>query len=426
MENVKNVNFESQVSLKREIIGGLSTFFTMAYILVVNPAILSVAGVPKDGALFATAIASAIATFLVGIWAKLPFALAPGMGLNAYFAFVVCKGLGISWQTALAAVFLEGIIFLSLSLLGFRQKIFQAIPKSLAIGISAGIGLFISLIGLKEAGIIISDKNTLVSLGDISNIKAVIAVASFIFIAVLSYLKVTGAVLIGIIFATFLAWILGDFHMPTTFFSFPTPTAAFKIDWTSLLSLSILPIIVTFLLVDMFDTVGTLAGLSSLLGIKKDDKRLAKVLTVDAAGTTVGALLGTSTVTTYIESSAGIVSGARTGIASIVVAVLFLVSLFFYPILSSIPLYVTSGALIFVGFLMFQTVKNIDFSKIEEGLPAFVTLMGIPLTFSIANGIGFGFITYTILKLVLGKFRDLNPLIIIISIIFLLHFLKII
>ena len=426
MESLKKVNLESQVDLKREIIGGLSTFFTMAYILVVNPAILSVAGVPKDGALFATAVASAIATFLVGIWAKLPFALAPGMGLNAYFAFVVCKGLGISWQTALAAVFLEGIIFLILSLLGFRQKIFQAIPKSLAIGISAGIGLFISLIGLKEAGIIISDKNTLVTLGDISNIKAVIAIASFIFIAVLSYLKVTGAVLIGIIFATILAGILGDFQMPTTLFSFPAPTAAFKIDWASLFSLSILPIIVTFLLVDMFDTVGTLAGLSSLLGIKKDDKRLSRVLTVDAAGTTVGALLGTSTVTTYIESAAGIVSGARTGIASIVVAILFLTSLFLYPILSSIPLYVTSGALIFVGFLMFQTVKNIDFSKIEEGLPAFVTLMGIPLTFSIANGIGFGFITYTILKLTLGKFKDLNPLIIIISIVFLLHFLKII
>jgi len=196
MEGLRNTNLESRVSLKREIIGGLSTFFTMAYILVVNPAILSVAGVPKDGALFATAVASAIATFLVGIWARLPFALAPGMGLNAYFAFVVCKGLGISWQTAFAAVFLEGIIFLILSLLGLRHKIFQAIPKSLAIGISAGIGLFISLIGLKEAGIIISDKNTLVSLGDISNIKAVIAVASFIFIAVLSYSKVTGAVLI--------------------------------------------------------------------------------------------------------------------------------------------------------------------------------------------------------------------------------------
>ncbi len=331
MGNLGDINLEQSTNLKREIIGGLSTFFTMAYILVVNPAILSVAGIPKDGALFATAAASAIATFLVGVWAKLPFALAPGMGLNAYFAFVVCKSLGISWQTALAAVFLEGILFLILSLLGFRHKVFKSIPKSLAIGISAGIGLFISLIGLKEAGIIISDKNTLVSLGNISNIKAVTAIASFIFIAVLSYLRITGAVLIGIIFATFLAAILGDFHMPNNLFSFPTPTAAFKIDWSSLFSLSILPIMVTFLLVDMFDTVGTLAGLSSLLGIKKDDERLSKVLTVDATGTTIGALLGTFTVTTYIESAAGIVSGARTGIASIVIATLFFIpNNFFY------------------------------------------------------------------------------------------------
>jgi AGZA family xanthine/uracil permease-like MFS transporter len=404
--------------LKREVLAGLTTFFTMSYILVVNPAILSAAGMPKEGVIFATAVSAAIATFLMGVYAKLPFALAPGMGLNAYFAYTVCGQMGIPWQTALAAVFLEGVIFLVLALFGARRAIFRSIPRSLAYAISAGIGLFIALIGLKNAGIVTYSKATLLQLGNLKEPQAVITLLSLILITLLVKKGVKGSLLIGIGFATALAAALGMVKAPHAVFGFPHPETAFKLSFHQIFSLQIVPVITAFLLVDVFDTVGTLSALCTRLGIELHDKRVGRALTCDAVGTTVGGLLGTSTVTTYVESASGVAAGGKTGLTAVTVAALFALSLFLYPLISVVPEFATSAVLIFVGYFMVESLKNVEWSDVTEALPAFVTLIGIPLTFSISDGMGLGFITYTAVKLLSGKFKDLNYIIILISLIF--------
>ncbi len=408
--------------IKREVVAGLTTFFTMAYILAVNPAILSDAGVPKEGVIFATAVSSFVATLLMGVYANLPFALAPGMGLNAYFAYTVCGQMGVDWRTALSAVFIEGVIFLVMAIFGVRRAIFRAIPKSLAYGISSGIGLFIAFIGLKNAGLITYSKETLVKLGNVSSPPALITVATVIFIAVLERRRIKGSLLLGIAFSLLLSIPFGLFKVPDSLFGIPRPAAALQLDFSHILSYSIVPVIVAFLLVDVFDTVGTLSALSVKLGIPLSDKKLGRALTSDAVGTTVGALLGTSTVTTYVESASGIAAGGRTGLTAVTVSLLFLLSLFLYPLIEAIPTFSTSPVLIFVGFFMAESLRRIDWSDVTEALPAFITFISIPLTYSISDGMGLGFITYGFLKMLSGKLQDLNFVLILIILVFLAKF----
>jgi AGZA family xanthine/uracil permease-like MFS transporter len=385
--------------VKRELLAGATTFFTMSYILVVNPVILSSAGVPFDGALFATAVSSAVATFLMGVYASLPFALAPGMGLNAYFAYTVCGQMGINWKTALTAVFLEGVIFLVMALFGLRRAILRAIPSNLAYGISAGIGLFIALIGLKSGKIVEGSKETLLKLGELSSPESI---TTLLTLALLTYLvrkRVTGSLLIGIIFATGLAFLFGKAHLPTNIISLPEPKAAFQLDWSSIFNLSIIPVVLTFLLVDVFDTVGTLSALCARLGIPFTDKRVGRALTCDAVGTTVGGLLGTSTVTTYVESATGVAAGGRSGLTAVTVSFLFLLSLFLYPLIEVVPPFATSAVLIYVGFFMAQSLKKINWDSFEEAFPPFLAFILIPFTFSIWAGILGGFGAYGLIKL---------------------------
>ncbi len=408
--------------LKTEILAGITTFFTMSYILFVNPAILSKSGMPKDGVFFATAFASGIAILIMGYFAELPFALAPGMGLNAYFAYTVCIQKHISWETALTAVFIEGIIFLIMALFSIRESIFKAVPKSLAYSISAGIGLFIALIGFHNSGIITYDTDTLLKLGKINSFEGIVTIVSLLLIAYLIHKGVNGSLLIGIIFATVLALIFGKTKFTGAFFGIPHPSAAFKLDFHSILSFGIVPVVITFLLVDIFDTVGTLAGLCARLGIPLDDKKVSRALTTDAIGTTVGGLLGTSTVTTYIESASGVAAGGKTGVTAIVTAILFFLSIFLAPIVGIVPTFATSAVLIYVGVFMMSAIKNIDWENPLDALPAFVVLVGIPFTFSISDGMGLGFITYVFIRLFVGKFKELNWVLILITIVFILKF----
>jgi len=384
--------------VKRELLAGITTFLTMSYILVVNPAILSSAGMPKDGVLFATAVSSAFATFLMGAYAKLPFALAPGMGLNAYFAYTVCGQMGVSWNTALGAVFIEGILFIIGALFGARRAILKLIPKNMAYGISGGIGLFISLIGLKNANLIEGSKETILKLGNVTSPEALITLFTLLLIALLVNKKIPGSLLIGIIVSTLLGIAFGETHLPSHLIGLPKPTAAMQIDFQHLISVSILPVVLAFLIVDVFDTVGTLSALCTRLGIPLTDKRVERALMCDAAGTTVGALLGTSTVTTYVESAAGVAAGGKTGLTAITVGGLFLLSLFLYPLIEVVPTFATSPVLIYVGFFMAQSLKNIEWEKFTESFPAFITFIGIPFTFSISNGILAGFVVYGALK----------------------------
>ena len=411
-----------KTDVKRELLAGLTTFLTMSYILIVNPAILSDAGIPKEGVIFATAVASAVATYTMGIYAGLPFALAPGMGLNAYFAYTVCGQMGINWRTALTAVFIEGVLFLIMAIFGARRAIFKSMPASLAYGISGGIGLFITLIGLKNSGLITYSKETLVKLGDITSPQAAITLVTLIFITVLQKKRVKGSLLIGIVFAVLLSVPFGLVEKPNAIFGFPKPSAALQLDFSHILSYSIVPVVLAFLLVDVFDTVGTLSALCTRLGIPLEDKKVGRALTSDAVGTTVGALLGTSTVTTYVESASGVAAGGKTGLTAITVATLFLLSLFLYPLIDVIPTFTTSPVLIYVGYFMMESIKKIEWEEVTEALPAFITFTGIPFTYSISDGMGLGFITYTAVKLLCGRWRDLNWVLILITAIFLAKF----
>ena len=411
-----------KADVKRELLAGITTFLTMSYILIVNPAILSDAGVPKEGVIFATAVSSAVATYTMGLYAGLPFALAPGMGLNAYFAYTVCGQMGIDWRTALTAVFIEGILFLVMALFGARRAIFKSMPKSLAYGISAGIGLFITLIGLKNSGIVTYSKETLVKLGNLTSPQAVITILTLIFITVLQKKKVKGSLLLGILFAVLLSVPFGLVEKPKAILGLPEPSAALQLDFSHILSYSIVPVVVAFLLVDVFDTVGTLSALCTRLGIPLEDEKVGRALTSDAVGTTVGALLGTSTVTTYVESASGVAAGGRTGLTAVTVATLFLLSLFLYPLISVIPTFTTSAVLIYVGYFMMESLKKIEWEEITEALPAFITFTGIPFTYSISDGMGLGFITYTAVKLLCGRWKDLNWVLILITAIFLYKF----
>lgn len=415
---------EHKTTVRTEIVAGVTTFLTMAYILIVNPLMLSDTGMDFGAVFTATALASAIATLVMAFLANLPFALAPGMGLNAFFAYTVVLGMGYSWQFALTAVFVEGIIFILLTIFNVREAIVNSIPANLKKAISVGIGLFIAFIGFQNSGIVVADGATLVAMGNITGGTALVAIIGLVITGILLAFKVRGALLIGIVATTIVgipfgvtAWAGGSFLPPSL-----APTF-WKFEFANILSFDFLIVMFTFLFVDMFDTVGTLIGCATKANMMTPEGEIPKckqALFADAIGTTVGAVLGTSTVTTFVESSAGVAEGGRTGLTALTVAILFLVSLFLSPLFLSIPSAATAPALILVGLFMITPVKEIDFEDYTEAIPAFLTIMAMVVTYSIANGIMFGVLSWLILKLCTGKTKQITIMTIVISVLFIL------
>lgn len=408
------------------MIAGLTTFMTMSYIVFANPSILQNAGLPLTATIGMTALASAIPTLLMGLWANYPFALAPGMGLNAFLAFEVCKKMGYSWQTGMGIIFIEGFLVTLFVLTGVRETVMNAIPLSLKRAISVGIGLFIAFIGLKDANLVVASPATLVTFGNIKTKEAILALFGLFLTAFLMARGIRGAILLGIIILTIVAIPLGLAKLPTGIISLPSFETFGKLDILSALKLSLVPIIFAFLVTDFFDTMGTVIGVGGQGGFLTPDGRLPRlnrVLLVDSFAAMWGGICSASSTTTYIESAAGVGAGGRTGLVSVVVAILFLITAFFSPLLSIVPSVAVAPALIIVGFLMMSVVKDIPWDDIEEAFPAFVILLTIPLTYSISHGIGYGFIAYSLVKLLLGKAREVHPLMLVISFIFLVSFI---
>ena len=417
---------ENNTTIRRELLAGLTTFMTMAYVVVVNPKILSDAGMPVEGVLFATCISAAIATLVMGLWANYPIALAPGMSLNAYFAYSIVIGRGIPWQTVLGVVLLSGLLFLALTLTKVREQIVNGIPDCLKYGTAAGIGLFIAFIGFRNAGIIVANKATFVGLGKISDPQVILAVVGVLLVAVLMARRVSSAILIGIVAISIAGILAGVSHRPTQLFSWPHPAGTlFKLDLRAAAKIGMGELIFIFFFVDLFDNVGTLVAVCEEGGFLRGGKlpRASRALVSDAIGTIVGAVTGTSTVTSYIESAAGVAAGARTGLGNLVIAGLFLVAMFCAPIVAAIPSYATAPALILVGSLMCGSVAKIVWSDATESIPAFLTLIATPLTFSIATGLSLGMLSFTCLKLFSGRRKDISPLIWMLSALFLMRFI---
>lgn len=429
---------ELGTTYKREIIGGLTTFLSMAYILFVNPSILSLSDVPDlpselrmdaNAVFVATALAAAIGTLIMGIVAKYPVALAPGMGLNAFFAYSVVLGMGISWQTALSGVLVSGIFLVLLTLTRIREKIIDAIPQNLKLAVGAGIGLFITFIGFKNAGIVIADPATLVALGDLSNGNTLLTIFGLVITVILMVRKINGAVFIGMVITAIVGMIVNLIEVPEKVVSSvpslaPTFGAAFA-NYGDIFTMDMLIVILTLMFVDFFDTAGTLVGVANQAGIMKNNKlpRAGRALVSDSTGTVIGAILGTSSTTSYVESTAGVAAGARSGFASVVTALFFLLALFFSPLLGVVTPAVTSPALIIVGVLMVATLGDIEWKKFEIAVPAFLTILTMPLTSSIATGIAIGFIFYPITMIVKGRAKEIHPIMYGLFIIFILYFI---
>jgi AGZA family xanthine/uracil permease-like MFS transporter len=420
---------ENKSTLKIEVIAGITTFMTMVYILAVNPSILSVTGMDKDAVFTATALSAIIGTLVMALYAKLPFALAPGMGLNAFFAFTVVLGMGYSWEFALTAVFLEGIIFIILTVFNIRELIVNSIPLNLKHAVSVGIGLFIAFIGLKGTGLIVDNPATLVSLGDMKNPEVLVGLAGVLIIGILLSKNIKGAILIGILVSAFIGLFVGVTVIPENFSFLSLPPSLepifLKFDFSQVFSLDMLIVLFTFLFVDMFDTVGTLVGVSSKADMLDKDgnvPRVKQALFADAIATTAGAVLGTSTVTTYVESAAGVAEGGKTGMTSLTVAAMFALALFFAPVFMIIPAAATAPALIIVGLFMISPIMKINLDDFTEAIPAFFTIIMMPLTFSIAEGIVFGMLSFVFLKLLSGRFKEVTPIMYIIAILFLIKF----
>ena len=423
--NLKSNN----TTVRTEVVAGITTFMTMAYILAVNPGILSSTGMDKNAVFTATALSALIATLVMALVAKLPFALAPGMGLNAFFAFTVVLGMGYTWEFALTAVFLEGIIFLILTAFNIRELIVNSIPLNVKHSVSAGIGLFIAFIGLVNAGIVVDNPATLVGLGSIKSHSALLALIGLVITGVLLAKRVKGALLIGILVSTLIGLPLGVTKIPEgfTFFSVPPSLSPifFKFQFHHIFTVDMVVVLFTFLFVDMFDTVGTLVGVSSkadMLDKKGNVPRAKQALFADAIGTTFGAMLGTSTVTTYVESAAGVSEGGRTGLTALTVAGMFLIALFLAPVFTLIPGAATAPALILVGLFMLSPVAKINFNDYTEAIPAFLTIIMMPLTYSIAEGIVFGMLSYVLLKVLTGKFKDVSIVMYVLAVLFVLKF----
>lgn len=417
---------ENKTTVRKELMAGLITFLTMSYILIVNPNILSTTGMDKDALFTSTALAAIFATLMMALYAKLPIAQAPGMGLNAFFAFTICGVMGYSWQFALTAVFIEGIVFILLTFFNVRELIVKSIPKVLKDAIPVGIGLFITMIGMKNAGIIVSNPDTLVALGDFSKHDIWIAFLGLLVTAVLYVRNVNGAILIGIVVATIFGLILGDVKLPEGSFIATPPSIApifAQFEWKGIFSFDMLIVVFTLLFVNLFDTVGTLIGVISKTGLADEDgnfPQMKKALLADALGTTVGSVLGTSTITAYVESASGVASGGRTGLTSVSTAGMFVLALFFAPLFLMVPAAATSPALIIVGLFMISSVVKINFNEMSEGLPAFLTIVFMPFTYSIAEGIVFGMLSYAFIKVCTGKFKDVSVTVYVIAILFLL------
>lgn len=421
---------EKGSSVRTELLAGLTTFIAMAYILFVNPNILADAGIPKDAAIASTIWIAALASLAMGVFANYPVALAPGMGLNAFFAYYVCGVLGLHWTVALGAVFFSGVLFLILTVGGIRQAIINAVPRDLKLAISVGIGLFIAFIGLKGTGLIVENSATYVALGHVTAPTTVLSLFGLLFTAALMARNIHGAILIGIFVTTILAMAFGMTPAPQGFgdiisTSLPHMGATFgQLDLAGAWNYGLVSIIFTFTVVELFDNMGTLIGLTTKAKMVKPDghiENIDKALTTDAVGTMVSAVFGTSTVTSYIESAAGIASGGRTGLTAVAAGMLFLTALLFTPLIGLVPAFATAPALILVGALLMSEVGKIDFSDFTNALPAFLTIIMMPLTSSIANGFAFGFISYTVMKLFAGQYKKISWIMYLVSIAFLIN-----
>lgn len=430
---------EHKTTVKKEILAGLTTFSTMAYILAVNPSILSRTGMDFNALITATALAAAIGTLVMALYARLPIGVAPGMGLNAFFAYTIVSSMGYSWQFALTAVFLEGVIFIFLSMFRIREAIINSIPENLKHAISVGIGLLIALIGMANAGIIETGMHhvgngkldgVILKMGNITSIGPLIALIGLIVSAVLMYRNVNAALLIGILAATVVGIPLGITHFPANgqLVSLPPSLApvAFKLQFDKIFTLDMVMILFTLLMVNLFDTVGTLIGLCNKAGLLDEKGRLPRAkqaLMADAVGTTAAGLLGTSVVTAYVESASGIAAGGKTGLTAFTVAIMFLLSLFFAPVFAMIPQAATAPALIIVGMLMMGAVTKINFNDVTEAIPAFLAIVMMPYSYSIAEGIVFGMLSYVLLKVLTGQYKSISPVMYVLAVLFIITFL---
>lgn len=418
----------TKASVKTEIIAGVTTFLTMSYILAVNPSMFGqLDGMPGGAVFTSTALAAIIGCLAMAFWGKLPFGLAPGMGLNAFFVYSVCMGMGYSWQFALTAVLIEGIIFIILTLTNVREAIVNAIPLSLRHAIGAGIGLFIAFIGLESAGVIVPDDATLVALGDITSGSALLALIGIIITGFLYARNVPGAILIGILVTMIIGIPMGVTEFQGVLSSPESIKPIFcQFEFENIFSLDMLVVVFTFLFIDMFDTVGTLVGVctkAKMVDEKGNIYRLKQAFMADAIATTFGSMLGTSTTTTYVESAAGVAQGGRSGLTAFAVACCFLIAIFFSPLFLSIPAAATAPALVLVGLLMLEPIRNIPFENFTESIPAFVCVIMMPLTYSISNGILLGMIAYVLMNLICGKFRKITPAMYILAVLFILKFI---
>jgi len=413
-------------TVQTEILAGFATFLTMAYIIVVNPAILSKGGLDFGAVFVATIVAAVVGSAIMGLWANWPVALAPGMGLNAFFTFGVVLGMNQPWEVALGAVFISGVLFLLLSLTGLREWVINSIPKSLKLGIGAGIGMFLAIIGLKNAGVVVDNPATLVGLGDMTSLPVLLFMAGFAIMVVLDRLRVPGGIVISILVVSIVGWVSGISQLDGVIGAVPSlePTLL-KLDIQGALTAAMIGVVFAFLFVDFFDTAGTLTSVANIAG-KIDDngkiENIGRAVISDSVATIVGSLFGTSNTTSYIESAAGIKEGGRTGLTAVVVAVFFLLSLGFAPLAQSIPAYATGAALVFVSTHFMRNMLDIDWDDVTEYAPAVLAAILMPLTFSIANGIAIGFITYAVVKIASGRLSDANPAVMLVAVLGALHY----
>ena len=416
---------EHGTNMRSEVIAGVTTFLTMAYIIFVNPSILGDAGMPKDAVFVATCLIAALGSAIMGLYANYPIAMAPGMGLNAYFAYAVVLHMGFTWQAALGAVFISGCLFLAVTLFGLRGLIIKGIPQSLRSSITVGIGLFLALIALKSAGIVVGDKATLVTLGDLHSAPVILAVLGFLVIVALDKAKVPGAILIGIVGVTVASFFFGDNQFRGIFSTPPSIAPTFlQLDIQTALTKGLLNVVLVFFLVELFDATGTLMGVAKRAGLLVPGKmeRLNKSLLADSGAIFAGSLLGTSSTTAYVESAAGVQAGGRTGMTALTVAALFLACLFIAPLAGVVPAYATAPALFFVACLMLRELIDLNWDDTTETVPAAVTALAMPFTYSIANGLAFGFITYAAIKLLTGRVREVHWMVWVIAAVFLFKF----
>lgn len=416
-----------QTTVRKELLAGLTTFMAMSYVLFVNPSLLAQAGMDHGAVFVATCLAAALGCLLMGALANLPIALAPGMGLNAFFTYVIVLEQGYSWQTALAAVFFSGCLFLLLSIFKIREWIINSIPLPLKLGIAAGIGMFLALIALKTANIIVASPATLVTLGDLHSPQVLLAIAGFFLIFALAHRGWHSAVLVSILLVTLAAWWLGDSQFSGIVAMPPSLAPTFmQLDFASALTLSIIPVVLTLLFLDLFDTSGTLVAVTQKAGLLGKDGKvpdLSKALIADSSASMVGALLGTSTTTSYVESTSGVAAGGRTGLTAIVTGLLFLLALWFSPLAAMVPGYATAGALLYVATLMLTSLQHVEWDDVLQAVPVAVVLIMMPLTFSIADGIGMGFISYALLCLLTGKVERATLSVWVLALIFLAKFI---